>query len=87
MPPEPECSGKGWLTKLGWEAEVGADVEVPSWVFDNDLSVNQVLDSSPQSETTIHRVPYDLMEVAEKIRFVPMWKRVQRWANLGEPEE
>ena len=38
MPPEPECSDKGWLTMLGWEArgagaEVGADAEVASRVL------------------------------------------------------
>ena len=56
-------------------------------VDNDDLSVNQVLHSAPQCKAIIHRVPRDLMEVAEKIRAVPPWELVRRWENLGEPEE
>ena len=53
----------------------------------NGLLLDQVLNSALQRETTIRRVPGGSMEVAEKIHFVPMWKRVWQWVNLKEAQE
>ena len=53
----------------------------------NGLLLDQVLNSLPQRETTICRVPGGLIEVVEKIRFMPMRKWVWQWTNLREAQE